>query len=65
MHDGRFGTVTQCIDHYRTGVQPSPTTDPLVAGGITMTNTQAADIFIFLKTLSDSSILTNPKYRMP
>jgi cytochrome c peroxidase len=65
MHDGRFGTVTQCINHYRTGVQSSPTTDPLVAGGIAMTNTEASDIFVFLKTLSDSSILTNPKYRKP
>ena len=65
MHDGRFGTVTQCINHYRTGVQQTATTDPLVANGINMTSTEASDISAFLKTLSDSSILTNPRYRKP
>lgn len=65
MHDGRFGTEAQCINHYRTGVQQTTTTDPLVATGISMTNNEAIDISVFLKTLSDSSILTNPRYRKP
>ncbi len=65
MHDGRFGTVAQCINHYRTGVLQSATTDPLVTNGISMTNNEAIDISVFLKTLSDSSILTNPRYRIP
>jgi len=64
MHDGRFGTVAQVINHYRTGVQNSATVDPLVQGGINMTNTEAIDLSVFLKTLSDSSILTNPRYKM-
>lgn len=63
MHDGRFGTVAQCITHYRSGVQQTATADPLVANGITMTINEAIDISVFLKTLSDSSLLTNPKYR--
>ena len=28
MHDGRFATLEQVIDHYRTGVKDSPTLDP-------------------------------------
>ncbi len=65
MHDGRFGTLAQCITHYRTGVQISATTDPLVAGGITMTNTDANNLFVFLRTLTDSSFITNPRYAKP
>lgn len=65
MHDGRFGTIAQVINHYRTGVQNSATVDPLVQGGINITNIEATDLSVFLKTLSDSSILSNPKYRMP
>ena len=64
MHDGRFVSVAQVINHYRTGVQNSATVDPLVQNGISMTNTEAIDLAVFLKTLSDSSILTNPKYKM-
>jgi cytochrome c peroxidase len=65
MHDGRFGTVAQCVNHYRTGVQQTATTDPLIANGISMTNNEAIDISVFLKTLSDSSILTSSRYRKP
>jgi cytochrome c peroxidase len=63
MHDGRFATVAQVINHYRTGVQTSSTVDPLVQNGISMTDTEAIDLSLFLKTLSDSSILTTPVYK--
>jgi len=65
MHDGRFATIAQVINHYRTGVQNSATVDPLVQGGISMANTEAIDISVFLRTLSDSSILTNTIYKKP
>lgn len=65
MHDGRFGTIAQVINHYRTGVSAGTSVDPLVQGGISMTNNEAIDIAVFLKTLSDSSILTNPLYKKP
>ena len=63
MHDGRFGTVTQVINHYRTGVQNSATVDPLVQNGVSLTDGGAIDLSLILKTLSDSSILTNPNYK--
>ncbi|HEY6505120.1 MAG TPA: cytochrome c peroxidase [Chitinophagaceae bacterium] len=65
MHDGRFNTLAQCINHYRTGVQQSATLDPLLTSGITLTNTQASDLFLFLRTLTDSSFLTDPGYGQP
>lgn len=65
MHDGRFNTLAQCITHYRTAIQPSATLDPLLTGGITMTNTDAINLALFLRALTDSSLLVNPAYGPP
>jgi cytochrome c peroxidase len=65
MHDGRLGTLQQCINHYRTGIQQSPTLDASLRNGITLTNTEANDLYQFLKTLTDSSFITNPRFVNP
>jgi len=65
MHDGRFNTLAQCINHYRTGVQTSGTLDPILATGISLTNAQATDLSVFLRTLTDSSFLSNPSFSKP
>ncbi len=65
MHDGRFGTLMQCLNHYRTGVQTSATLDPLLVGGISLTNTQTNEIIAFLRTLTDSSFLLDPRFGKP
>lgn len=65
MHDGRFNTLAQCLNHYRSGVQQSSTLDPLLINGIPLSNTQAADLTAFLKTLTDSAFLKNSRYSKP
>lgn len=65
MHDGRFNTLGQCIDHYRFGIQQSNTLDPLLTNGITLTNAQANDLFSFLRTLTDSTFLNDPRFKAP
>ncbi|MBL0130380.1 MAG: cytochrome-c peroxidase [Chitinophagaceae bacterium] len=65
MHDGRFNTLQQCINHYRIGVQPGATLDPLLTNGISLTNSQATDIAIFLRTLTDSVFLKDPRFQQP
>ena len=65
MHDGRFGTLGQCISHYRSGVQQSTTLDPLLINGITLTNAEASDIAVFLRTLTDSAFLRDPRFSKP
>ena len=65
MHDGRFNTFSQVMEHYRTGVQPSFTLDPLLANGFTLTNTEVTDIGLFLRTLTDSSFLKDVRYQKP
>ncbi len=65
MHDGRFNTLMQCINHYRTGVQQGPTLDPSLINGIPLTIAQANDLFVFLRTLTDSAFLSNPRFAKP
>ncbi len=65
MHDGRFGTLAQCINHYRTGVQQSSTLDPLLTNGITLTNTQTSELVSFLRTLTDSAFLSDTRFSKP
>lgn len=64
MHDGRFYTLGQVIDHYRTGIITSqPTLDPLLASRLPMTNSEKQDLIYFLYTLSDTAFTNNPRFK--
>jgi cytochrome c peroxidase len=65
MHDGRFNTLTQVLNHYSTGIQSSSTLDPLLVNKIPLTTTEKSELNAFLKTLSDSTILHDPRYTKP
>ena len=65
MHDGRFNTLLQVLNHYSNGIQNSSTLDPLLTNKIPLTTSEKSDLISFLKTLSDSTILTNPRYAKP
>ncbi len=65
MHDGRFNTLLQCLNHYRSGVQQSVTLDPLLMNGITLTNTEATNLTVFLRTLTDSAFLKDARFSKP
>jgi cytochrome c peroxidase len=57
MHDGRFKTLDEVIDHYATGVKRSATLDPNLAkhpdGGVPLSPADRHALVAFLKTLSD------------
>lgn len=67
MHDGRFTTLDEVIDHYSEGLQDSPTIDPLMKqvdqGGVQLTDQEKADLKAFLLTLSDPSFINNPDFQ--
>jgi len=65
MHDGRFWYISQCIRHYRDGIQQSPTLDAALKKGMQLSERDIADINSFLRTLTDSSFLKNPRYADP
>ncbi|MCE7921971.1 MAG: cytochrome-c peroxidase [Haliscomenobacteraceae bacterium CHB4] len=70
MHDGRFATLEEVIDHYDHGVKASATVDELMQynlqpGGLQLTAQDKADLVAFLKTLTDESFLNEPAFKSP
>lgn len=65
MHDGRLQTLDACVEHYRTGIYASATLDPLLVNGISMTDSEKADIIVFLKTLSDTTFTKDKRFSDP
>jgi cytochrome c peroxidase len=55
MHDGRFSTLEQVLDHYSEGVERSRTLDPIILKRINKQFTEAEkdSLIAFLKTLTD------------
>ena len=65
MHDGRFGTLEEVIEHYNGGFKRSETLDPNLAKhptGLHLTETDKQALVAFLKTLTDPAMLdkSNP-----
>lgn len=67
MHDGRFATLEEVIDHYSEGLQFSPTVDPLMKkvaqGGVQLSAQEKTDLKAFLLTLTDNSFINNPDFQ--
>lgn len=69
MHDGRFQTLEEVIDHYNEGIQESSTVDPTVLNtketGLFLTDQDKQDLINFLHTLTDVYFLTDTTYQSP
>ena len=63
MHDGRFSTIEEVINHYSEGLKPSATIDPLMKkvnnGGVNLSAKDKADLKAFLLSLSDLDFINN------
>lgn len=69
MHDGRFNTLEEVIDHYNEGIKESSTVDPAILNtkqtGLLLTAQGKMDLVNFLKTLTDEDLLSNPAFASP
>ena len=70
MHDGRFTTLEQVIEHYNSGVQDSQYLDDRLRtrNGVRRLNLSASDkaaLKDFLATLTDRFFLTDEKFSSP
>lgn len=67
MHDGRFATLEEVIDHYSEGLKPSTTIDPLMKkvaqGGVRLTEKDKTDLKAFLLSLSDNAFVIDPNFK--
>lgn len=64
MHDGRFSTLEQVLDHYSEGVERTDTLDPNLAkhpdGGLHLSAAEKQAVIAFLRTLTDHAYTTTP-----
>jgi cytochrome c peroxidase len=72
MHDGRFRTLREVIDHYDHDIQPAPALSPLlrVRNGdeprrLGMTEGQKQAMEAILETFTDQAMLEDPKFSDP
>jgi cytochrome c peroxidase len=63
MHDGRFNTIDQVLNHYASGIMQSPTLDTKLSGGISLTDQQKEDLKAFLNTLNDEEFVKNTMFQ--
>ena len=64
MHDGRYYSIGQAIDHYRTGIiTTQPTLDTALKNRIAISHTEKSELIYFLYTLSDTTITKSKRFR--
>jgi cytochrome c peroxidase len=69
MHDGRFKTLEEVIEHYNSDVKFSSTLDPVMTNvaqaGLDLDENDKADLINFLKTLTDQKFISEPSFKDP
>jgi cytochrome c peroxidase len=77
MHDGRFETLEEVIEHYDNGIHQSSTLDLLILEGsnenqasgerpqLFLTEQEKEDILAFLNMLTDEKFINNPQFSNP
>lgn len=69
MHDGRFKTLKEVLDHYGQNVKLSETLDIELKGnsslGIALTEEEKSKIIAFIKTLSDRTFTQDNRFSNP
>lgn len=71
MHDGRFETLREVVEHYNNGIQRSPNLDNRLTtrGGnpvrMNLSNQDIDALVAFMRTLTDQELLTDTKYSDP
>lgn len=73
MHDGRFKTLREVLDHYNEHIQASPNLDPLImeatnepeGQSLALTEEEKEDILLFLHLLTDSTFIQDPRFSNP
>lgn len=71
MHDGRFATLEEVIEHYNSGIKAHPNLAPPLKDPngnpirLNLTQAQKSALLAFLKTLTDNTVASDPKWSNP
>jgi len=63
MHDGRFKTLYEVLDHYENGIVKSPTLAKQLEKPIIFNSQEKEDLLAFLATLNDSVLVSNVEFQ--
>lgn len=64
MHDGRFGTLDEVIDHYSTGGHPAPNLGAVLRP-LSLSDYDREALKAFIRTLKDDDFLADPAFANP
>lgn len=72
MHDGRFKTLEEVIEHYNSGIQPNPALGEQLKNSfdgtpvrLKLSSYQKQSLVAFLKTLTDPYFVNDPRFEDP
>ncbi len=71
MHDGRFTTLAEVVEHYNSGVQAHPNLDDKFKNQdgtikrLNLTSVEKQALVAFLHTLTDESLITDERFSNP
>ncbi len=75
MHDGRFQSLKDVINHYSEGVQPHPALDWRLIDGsdpagatprrLNLNDSEIDDLIAFLQTFTDHTLISDPRFADP
>ncbi|MCF8258355.1 MAG: cytochrome-c peroxidase [Flavobacteriales bacterium] len=70
MHDGRFATLEEVVEHYNSGVRRPANVDPIMTKpgkeyGLGLTEQDKADLVAFLTALSDETFISDTALSSP
>ncbi len=65
MHDGRLYSLYKVVDHYRKGIQLSPTLDSSLRKPFNISDADRDNLVYFLHTLKDTSFLKDKRFSRP
>lgn len=71
MHDGRFATLEEVVEHYSSGIQNGPALDRRLRGPDgqpirpNFTETEKAALVAFMRTLTDTALLSDARFADP
>jgi cytochrome c peroxidase len=68
MHDGRFATINEVLNHYNLGFHDGPDVDPLIRARLTrrpMRTGEMDTLIVFLQTLTDPVFLADTTLSSP
>ncbi|HLP33499.1 MAG TPA: cytochrome c peroxidase [Bacteroidia bacterium] len=62
MHDGRFASLNEVLNHYRNPMKQSATLDKEQLSKIDLSDEESKAVIAFLHTLTDSGFIRNPAF---